>query len=116
MSNLIECHILWLNNGVSLKVKHSVRSTMRCITEQNAIRRMRLKFVQIVTLQDKAFATKRSEMRDGWFASKVKLNGGQIQDRALKNLIGDITFNVDSIDPKASRSLMLIEHCPCHLN
>jgi hypothetical protein len=46
---------------------------MRCITKQNIIRKMRLKFVQIVTLQDKALATKRPEMRDGRLASKAKL-------------------------------------------
>jgi hypothetical protein len=33
-------------------------------------------------LQDKAVATKRPQMRDGWLASKAKLKGGQIQDRA----------------------------------
>jgi hypothetical protein len=38
---------------------------MRSITKKNAIRGMRLKFVQIVTLQDKALATKMPEMRDG---------------------------------------------------
>jgi hypothetical protein len=43
---------------------------------------MRLKFIQINTLQDKALATKRPEMRDRWLASKAKLKGGQIQDRA----------------------------------
>jgi hypothetical protein len=47
---------------------------------QDAIRRARLKFTKIVTFQDKAFATKRSEMRDGWLASKAKLKGSQIQD------------------------------------
>jgi hypothetical protein len=67
-------------------------------------------------LQDKALATKRPEMRDGRLASKAKLKGGQIQDRAYKNLIGDITCNADSISLKASRSLMLIEHRPYHLN
>jgi hypothetical protein len=63
-------------------VKHFVRSAMRCISRQNAIRGMRLKFVQIITLQEKALATKRSEMRDGQLASKENLKGGQIQDRA----------------------------------
>jgi hypothetical protein len=89
---------------------------MRCITKQNTIKRTRLKFVQIATLQDKALATKRPEMRDGWLASKAKLKGGQIQDRAQENSIGDIKCNADSIDPKASRSLLLIEHHPYHLN
>jgi hypothetical protein len=89
---------------------------MRCITKKNAIRGMRFKFIHIAMLQDKALATKRPEMRDGWLASKAKLKGGQSQDRAHENSIGDITCSVDSISPKASRSLMLIEHHPCHLN
>jgi hypothetical protein len=71
---------------------------------------MRLKFVQTATLQDKALAARRLEMRDGWLASKAKLKGGQIQNQAPKNSIGDITYNDDSIGPKASRSHMLIEH------
>jgi hypothetical protein len=47
-------------------------------------------------------------MRDGQLASKSKLKGGQIQDQAQENSIGDITCNADSIGPKVSRSLMLI--------
>jgi hypothetical protein len=43
---------------------------------------MRLKFVQIAMLQDKALAIKRTEMRDRQLASKAKLKGGQIQDQA----------------------------------
>jgi hypothetical protein len=89
---------------------------MRCITKQNTIRGMRLKFIQIAMLQDKELTTKRPEMRDVWLASKMKLKGGQILDRVQENLIGDITYNADSIGPKAYRSLMLIEHHPCYLN
>jgi hypothetical protein len=55
-------------------------------------------------------------MRDGQLASKVKLKGSQIQDRVQENSIGDITSSTDSIGPKASSSLMLIEHHTCHLN
>jgi hypothetical protein len=43
---------------------------------------MRLKFVHIVTLQDKALATKKPKMRDRQLASKLKLKRGKIQDRA----------------------------------
>jgi hypothetical protein len=60
---------------------NTIRSAMRCITEQNTIRRTKLKFVLITTLQDKALATKRPEMRDEPLASKAKLKGGQIQDQ-----------------------------------
>jgi hypothetical protein len=60
-----------------------VRSAMRGISKQDAIRRARLKLVHISTFQNKALATKRPEMRDGRLASKAKLEGSQIQDRAL---------------------------------
>jgi hypothetical protein len=75
-----------------------------------------LKLVQIAMLQYKALATKMPEMRDRQLASKAKLKGDQIQDRAQENLIRDITCSADSIDPKSYRSLMLIEYRPCHLN
>jgi hypothetical protein len=69
---------------VHLKVKHFVRSAMRCITKQNTIRGTGLKFIQIVMLQDKALVTKRHVMRDGRLASKAKFKGGQIQDEHRK--------------------------------
>jgi hypothetical protein len=77
---------------------------------------MRLKFIQIIMLEDKALATKGPKMRDGRVAFKAKHKGGQIQDRVQKNLVGDTTCSDDSIGPKASRSLMLIEHRLCDLN
>jgi hypothetical protein len=55
-------------------------------------------------------------MRDRQFVSKAKLKGGQIQDQAQENSIGDITCSANSIRQKASSNLMLIEHRPCHLN
>jgi hypothetical protein len=89
---------------------------MRGISKQDAIRRMRLKLIQIVMFQDKALATKRPKMRDGWLASKAKLKGSQIQDRAQDDSILDITCSVDRVCPKVSMSPMLIEHHPSHLN
>jgi hypothetical protein len=55
---------------------------MRGIYKQDAIRRTRDKFIQIAMLQDKALATKRPELRDERLASKAKLKGSQMQDRA----------------------------------
>jgi hypothetical protein len=55
-------------------------------------------------------------MRDRQLASKVMLKGGQIQDQAHEDSIGDITCSADRIGSKVSRSPMLIEHHPCHLN
>jgi hypothetical protein len=48
-SSLIEGHITRLNNGVSLKIINSVRSTMRGVSKQNAIKRVRLKLIKIST-------------------------------------------------------------------
>jgi hypothetical protein len=75
-SSLIEGHITWLNNGVSLKVKHSIRFAMRNIAKQDAIRRVRLKFIKISTFQNKALTAKRPEMRDRGLSTKMKLKGG----------------------------------------
>jgi hypothetical protein len=63
-------------------------------------------------LQDKALATKRPEMKDGWPVSQAKLKGDQIQDRAQENSIRDITCSANSIGTKASKSFMLIKHHP----
>jgi hypothetical protein len=48
--------------------------------KQNAIRRMRLEFIKIVTLQNKTLATKRPEMTHTQLASKAKLKGSQMHD------------------------------------
>jgi hypothetical protein len=85
------------------------------ISKQDAIRRTRPKFVKISMFQNKAFATKRTEMRDMRFASKVKFKGGQMQNRAHEDSIRDVACSADSIGPKASSSPMLIKQ-PSHLN
>jgi hypothetical protein len=48
-SSLIDGHITRLNNGVSLKVINSIRSAMRGVSKQNAIKRARLKLIKIAT-------------------------------------------------------------------
>jgi hypothetical protein len=48
--------------------------------------------------------------------TKVKLKGGQMQNRVQEDLIRDIASGANSIGLKAPRSPMLIEHCPSHLN
>jgi hypothetical protein len=89
---------------------------MRDISKQDDIRRARLKLIKISTFQNKAHATKRPEMRDGWLTSKAKLKGSQIQNRVQKDSICDIACNADRIGLKVSRGPMLMEHCPSHLN
>jgi hypothetical protein len=66
--------------------------------------------------QNKAFASKRAEVTDRRLATKAKLEGGQMQNRAQEDLIRNIASGTNSIVPKAPRSPMLIEHHPSHLN
>jgi hypothetical protein len=77
-SSLVEGHITWLNNGVSLKVKHTVRSDMRSIAKQDTIRRVRLKLIKIAMFQNKALTSERPEVRDRRLSTKMKLKGGQV--------------------------------------
>jgi hypothetical protein len=51
---------------------------MRGVSKQNAIKRVRLKLIGIATFQNKAFASKKPEVRDRRLVTKVKLKGGQI--------------------------------------
>jgi hypothetical protein len=89
---------------------------MRGVPKQNAIKRARLILIKISTFQNKAFASKRPEVRDRRLATKVKLKGGQMQNRAQEDPIKDIASGANSIGPKAPRSHMLIKHHPSHLN
>jgi hypothetical protein len=55
---------------------------MMGVSKQNAIKGARLKLIKIATFQNEAFASKRPEVRDRRLATKVKLKGGQMQNRA----------------------------------
>jgi hypothetical protein len=48
--------------------------------------------------------------------TKAKVKGSQGQSRAQEDLIRDTTSSTKSFSPKVSRSPMLIEHHPSHLN
>jgi hypothetical protein len=89
---------------------------MSGVFKQNAIKGARLKLIKIAMFQNKAFASKRPKVRYRRLATKVKLKGGQIQNRAQEDLIRNIASGANSIGPKAPRSPMLIEHHPSHLN
>jgi hypothetical protein len=89
---------------------------MRGVSKQNAIKRARLKLIKFATFQNKAFASKRLEVRDRRLATKAKLKGGQMQNRAQEDPIRNIASSANSISPKAPRSPMLVEHHASHLN
>jgi hypothetical protein len=89
---------------------------MRGVSKQNAIKRARLKLIKISTFQNKAFASKRPEVRDRRHATKAKLKGGQMQNQAQEDPIRDIASGANSIGLKAPRSPMLIEQRPSHPN
>jgi hypothetical protein len=89
---------------------------MRGVSKQNAIKRATLKLIKIATFQNKAFASKRPEVRDRWLTTKAKLKGGQMQNRAQEDSIRNIASSANNIGPKAPMSPILIEHHPSHLN
>jgi hypothetical protein len=89
---------------------------MRGVSKQNAIKRARLKLIKIATFQNKSFVSKGPKVIDRRLATKVKLKGGQMQNRAQEVSIRNIASGANSIGPKAYRSPILIEHCPSHLN
>jgi hypothetical protein len=89
---------------------------MRGVSKQNAIKGARLKLIKISTFQNKAFASKRTKVRDRRLSTKLKLKGGQKQNQAQEDPIENIASGANSIGPKAPRSPMLIEHRPSHLN
>jgi hypothetical protein len=66
--------------------------------------------------QNKAFASKGPKVRDRRLVIKVKLKGGQMQNRAQEDSIRNIASGANSIGSKVPRSHMLIEHHPSHLN
>jgi hypothetical protein len=55
-------------------------------------------------------------VRDRRLATKAKLKGGQMLNRAQEDSIKNIASDANSISPKAPRSPTLIEHHPSHLN
>jgi hypothetical protein len=89
---------------------------MRGVSKQNAIKGARLKLIKIATFQNIAFASKWPEVRDRRLATKAKLKGGHMQNRAQEDLIRNVASGANSIILKAPRSPMLIEHRPSHLN
>jgi hypothetical protein len=89
---------------------------MRGVSKKNAIKRVRHKLIKISMFQNKAFASKRPEVRDKRLVTKAKLKGGQMQNRAQEDPIRNIASGANSICSKAHRSPMLIEHHPSHLN
>jgi hypothetical protein len=89
---------------------------MRGVSKQNDIKRVRLKLIKIIAFQNKTFASKRPKVRDRMLLTKSNLKGGQMQNRAQEDPIRNIASGANSIDPKAIRSPMLIEHRLSHLN
>jgi hypothetical protein len=77
---------------------------MRGVSKQNAIKRVRLKLIKIFIFQNKSLASKRPEVRDRRLATKVKLKGGQMQNRAQEDPIRNIASGANSISLKAPRS------------
>src|SRR6185503_2888546 len=89
---------------------------MRCITEKNTVRRSRLKLIKISFFQHKTPATENSEMVNTGLASKSQLIRSLVHESTQGNAVGHITSGIDCLSPVLSRSPMLVEHRPSHLN
>jgi hypothetical protein len=72
--------------------------------------------VQISLFEHKAFAVKYPEMANIGWTSKSQLIRSLVQESLKKDAIGYMTSSVDRFSPKLSRSPMLNEHRPSHLN
>jgi hypothetical protein len=70
---------------------------MRGVSKQNTIKGVRLKRIKIATFQNRAFTSKRSEVRDRRLATKVKFKGGQMQNRVKEDSIRYITSGANSV-------------------
>jgi hypothetical protein len=81
---------------------------MRGVSKQNVIKRARLKLIKITMFQNKAFTSKEPEPRDRRLSTKLKLKGGQKQNRVQEDPIRNIASGANSIGPKAPMSPMLI--------
>jgi hypothetical protein len=62
---------------------------MRGVSKQNTIKRARLKLIKIATFQNKAFASKRSEVGDRRLTTKANLKMGQMQNQAQEDSFFD---------------------------
>jgi hypothetical protein len=60
---------------------------MRGVSKQNAIKKARLKLIKIAMFHNKAFTSKRPEVRDRRLSTKAKLKGSQMQNRAQEDSI-----------------------------
>jgi len=83
---------------------------------KNVVRRARLKLIKISFFQHKTPATENSEMVNMGLASKSQLIRSLVHESTQENAVGHITSGIDRLSPVLSRSPMLVEHRPRHLN
>ena len=115
-SGLVEGYITSFDDPVSLKNKNMIASRLKSIAKKNAIRAPRLELIKISLLQNKASATKSTQVGYPGLSTKPLLIRSFLHERAKENAVGDIVCGVDRFGPKTPRSPMLIEHRPGHLH
>src|SRR6266508_1189329 len=112
----IERDFTSLDDEVSLKIKHSVSTTVGGIAKKNAIRGARFKFVQFALLKNEALAAKDSEMAYFWSLAHHQLIRGFLEKSTQENAICHIARGIYRLGPISPRSPMLIKHRPSHLH
>src|SRR5438105_12722774 len=112
----IERDFTSLDDEVSLKIKHSVSTTVGGIAKKNAFRGARFKFVQFALLKNEALATKDSEMAYFWSSAHHQLIRGFLEKSTQENAICHIARGIYRLSPISPRSPMLIKYRPSHLH
>jgi hypothetical protein len=88
---------------------------MRCVTKENVVDRLSLELVQLLPfLKNEAFTTKDMEMTHLVAPVHLLVTCFLLLNPEV-NLVRHIARGIDRLNPKPSRSPMLVEHRPSHL-
>src|SRR6185312_2419428 len=83
--SLVESDFTSLSDDVSINNQHTVSSRVRSITDENTVRRSRLKLIKVSFLQHKTPATENSEMVNTGLASKSQLIRSLVHECTQEN-------------------------------
>jgi hypothetical protein len=113
---LVEGHLASFHDLVSLKIEHTIRSRVRCITKENTIDRPSLELVQLLPiLKNQALATKDIEVTHLGCAPVHQLIACFLLVNPEVDPVRHIARDIHRLSPEPSQSLMLIEHLLSHL-
>jgi hypothetical protein len=113
---LVEGYLSSLHDLVSFKIEHMICSRVRCITKENTVDRSSLKLVQLLSfLKKETPATKDMEVTHLGCATVHQLVTRFFLMHFEVDHVRNIARGIYRLNPKHSRSPMLIKHRPSHL-